>query len=213
MNEVGFHASPPSDEDVISDQSCLQSWYYSQERNNCLVSCLTATKENLDHVLSLSENDFLDFTLIEFISLFYAVEILGSFATKYNDQLMDAIVVQKPADFDLYINSISEKLLRVIAATKGQLANPYLGHLYSLLQQSKIRHAQTQLGPVKAGCFALGRPEYTFMELVPTIISRCTDVSFMGKSSYNRLTSDQMWTELISGTSLDPSFLTMNESS
>lgn len=210
INEVGFHASPPSDEDAMSDQSCLQSWYYSQERNDCLVSCLAATKEYLDQVLSLSDNNFLDFTLIKFIYLIYAVEILGSFATKYNDRMINAIHVQKSTDFDYYIDGLSEKLLRSIAATKGPSANPYLSHLIDLFQRSKVWYAQMQLDPAKVDYCALGRPEYTFMEIMPMLVSRCMDFSIVGKSSCGSPNSDQMWTELMSESSLDPSYITMN---
>jgi hypothetical protein len=133
----------------------------------------------LDHFLALENKEFLEFTLIEYIQLVYAVLILGSFATWSSDQVINALHIRKNANFELYLNRLTDKLVEVGMTTKTSSSNTCLNHLHVLFEQSKVWYTQVMLDPASVGCFRLGRPEYSFMEILPTLISRCVDFSLL----------------------------------
>jgi hypothetical protein len=212
INEVGFHAAPPSDSDKVSGQSCLERWYCSSERGNSLAACLAASKEYLDQALSSTDNEFVDFTMIEFVQLVYAILILGSFATSSNDDMVDSNHMRKSANFESYLDRLSNKLCEAALTTKAPNGNPYLSYIYDLLQQSKVWYNQVILDPSTARWSDSSRHEHTFMTILDTITSRCMDFS-ASKNGVKGSFLDQIWGEMISEAPLDPGFVATNVSS
>ena len=203
VNEVGFHAVQPSEMDVMSSTTTLRSWYYSAARNESLIRCLQATKDYLDRYLRLTPEDIANLSLTDIISLVYAVLILGAFATGACDsQSLDIAHIMQSANLDYYLDSLSEQALQLIAGAKPG-SNNYMSHLYDLMQQSKIWYAQLVKDPTPIGMCLVGRPNFSFMEIIPTIVGRCVDFSGLTTSAISSglsdVSSDEQWTEILSG--------------
>jgi hypothetical protein len=90
INEVGFHASPPSQIELISGQSSLEAWYFSNARNESLIACLQAAKNFLDRFIELTPHQTVDFILSDYLRLVYAVLVLGRFTTGCDCPAFDA---------------------------------------------------------------------------------------------------------------------------
>lgn len=202
VNEIGFHAIKPSEMEVMSSTTALRSWYYSAARNESLIRCLQATKDYLDRYLALTLEDIANLTLTDIISLVYAVLILGAFATGACDsQSLDITHVRQTANLDYYLDSLSDKALQQVSASKPG-SNDYMSHLYELMQQSKIWYAQLVKDPTPIGMCLVGRPNFSFMEIIPTIVGRCVDFSGLTTSAISSglsdVSSDEQWAEMLS---------------
>ncbi len=185
ITEIGFHVSAPADSDPMS----VQTWYYSSQRRKCLLDCLSATKDYLDQVLGISNDDILDFTVTEFLHLIYAVLILCSFAIGCSGQALDASQIR----LEHYLNALSSKLNLVITTSKNDESNEYLSHMEALFQQSKVWYTQIILDPSFKGYSFSG---LSFTKILPTIWARCMDFSVASEGSFT--SSKAMWDDMMS---------------
>jgi hypothetical protein len=83
--------------------------------------------------------------------------------------------------------------------------------LYSLFQQSKVWYSQLAKDPTPIGMCITGRPTFSFMEIIPTIMARCVDFSgtfssgqscsdssAVGGSRLSEVGPDEQWSEMLS---------------
>jgi hypothetical protein len=195
VNEVGFHATKPTEIEVMSNTTNLRSWYYSAARNESLIHCLQATKDYLDRYLSMASDDITNFTMTDFVSLIYAVLLLGAFATGACDsQTLDVAHIKQTANLDYYLDALSDQALQLISESKAG-SNHYTSHLYGLFQQCKVWYSQIAEDPSPIGLCVVGRPSFSVMEAIPTIMARCADFSGL---TLSEVSTDEQWAEMLS---------------
>ncbi|KIX97615.1 uncharacterized protein Z520_06393 [Fonsecaea multimorphosa CBS 102226] len=133
--EIGFHAQPPSAFSVpVSGSS--SSWYDSTTRHNCLLGCLEATREYLDHFLSLPTADILGYTTPDLLRLLYAMLVLGRFSSGVDAPLLDTNLLQTMANLRNYLGSLAAKLRDVLASIHNP-SNHYLVYLCRMFEDPK----------------------------------------------------------------------------
>jgi hypothetical protein len=191
VNEIGFHARSPNPLDMVSGGYTLQAWYYSAARNECMMRCLEASKDYLDRFLSLPSRQIVNFTLPDFIRLVYSMLVLGAFASGLDAPTLDVAHVRQAANLDYYLDSLVDKTGKIIKA--GNIGNccDYMAKLNDLFTQSKVWYGQITNEPSAIGYCILGRADFSFMDIISTIIGRCVD--FSGICSEG---SDEQWTDL-----------------
>jgi hypothetical protein len=182
------------------------SWYFAAARNESLIRCLQATKEYFDRYLLLTSDDLSSLNITDFIPNIYAVLILGAFAAgAYNSPSLDVASIKQTANLDYYLDALSAQALQVLAVSPPG-SNTYMSHVYDLFQQSKIWYAQLAKDPNPVGIIT-GRPTFSFMEIIPTIMARCVDMSKFGSESdissgvdsrLSEIGSDVQWSEMLS---------------
>ncbi|KAK0099941.1 hypothetical protein ONS95_013236 [Cadophora gregata] len=204
VNEVGFHASAPSDSSVLSDLA-LSSWYHSPARNDCLLRCLRASKLYLDTFLSLSDSVISSMVTVDLLQLVYAVLVLGTFASSIDAPSLDQNQVRQSANLDYYLRSISDRYARLICI-QDPLSNSYKHHMNTLFQTSKAWYLQTVTDPSPSG-----PPRFLFNDIIGTITGRCAE--FTVPEPMSEMDSDSQWTELLSewASSVDPSAVSFDE--
>lgn len=183
------------------------SWYFAASRNESLIRCLQATKDYLDRYLSLGFEDLISMNLTDFIPNVYAILVLGAFASgAYHNPSLDATSIRQTANLDYYLDSLSAQALQVLAVSPPG-SNNYMSHVYELFQQSKIWYHQLSKSPAPIG--SAGRPTFSFMEIIPTIMARCVDfsekfgssnseISSGVESRLSEVSSDVQWSEMLS---------------
>ncbi|KIW26095.1 uncharacterized protein PV07_09222 [Cladophialophora immunda] len=173
--EIGFHAHPPPPFSVPTARSS-PSWYLSTTRHNSLLSCLEATREYLDHFLSLSAADILAFTTPDLLRLLYAMLVLGRFSTSVDAPLLDANLLHTMANLRYYLESLTAKF-RDVLATIHNPSDHYLVYLCRMFADSKkwFAPALTSSPAVHEDLFS---PKLTRMNAKPLITGNdcCLDI-------------------------------------
>lgn len=203
VNEVGFHASAPSESTLLSELSG-PSWYHSNARNECLLRCLRASKSYLDTFVALPDSVIAGMVTVELLQLVYAVLILGTFASSVDAPSLDQHQVRQSANLDYYLPSISDRFSRLICV-QDPLSNSYKHHMNTLFQTSKAWYVQTVTDPSPSG-----PPRFLFKDIIGTITGRCAD--FTAAEAMSEVSSEDQWTELLSewASSMDPSALSID---
>ena len=188
------------------------SWYYSTPRNESLIRCLQATKCYLDRYLLLTSEEIANLNMTDYVHIVYAILVLGAFAAgAYDSDTLDSVSIEQTANLDCYLDALSAQALQLLAISEIG-SNNYISHLYSLFQQSKVWYSQLAKDPTTSGMCVTGRPTFSFLEIIPTIMARCVDFSgtfSSGKSSSDssavggasRLSEvgpDDQWSEMLS---------------
>lgn len=206
VNEISLHATKPSETETLSS-----SWYYSSTRNEILIRCLRNTKDYLDRYLLLTTTDMANLNLTDYISLVYAVLVLGAFATGACDsQMLSNADMKATANLDYYLDALSAQALQLLAIAEPG-SNGFVSHIYDLFQQSKVWYVQIVKDPSPIG---MGKPRFSFMDIIPTIMARCVDFSVTfgevksvaseqsgggsGGSGLSEVGSDEQWSEMLS---------------
>jgi hypothetical protein len=205
INEIGLHAVKPSDVSTMST-----SWYYSTTRNDILLRCLQNIKDFMDRYLLLTTTDLSNLTLTDYISLVYAVLGLGAFATGANDaQITSNESMKASANLAYYLDALSAQSLQLLAVSEPG-SNNFVSHIYDLFQQSKIWYNQVLRDP--APIEGSECPNFSFMEIIPTIMARCVDFSVTfasvesevsgeggeGLEGLEVVRGDEQWSEMLS---------------
>jgi hypothetical protein len=207
VNEIGLHASKPSEMETLST-----SWYYSTTRNDIVMRCLKNTKDYLDRYLLLTTADLTNLNLTDYISLIYAVLVLGAYATGVCDsQILNDRDMKAASNLDYYLDALSAQALQLLAISAPG-SNNFISHIYDLFQESKVWYSQKIKDPTPIGLCLTGKPTFSFMEIIPTIMARCVDfsvtfetasgcfvdVSESGGSGLSEVGSDEQWSEMLS---------------
>jgi hypothetical protein len=207
INEIGLHATRPSGVEMMSN-----SWYYSTHRNESLIRCLQATKSYLDRYLLLTSEEIANLNMTDYVHSVYAILVLGAFAAgAYDSDTLDSVSIEQTANLDYYLDALSAQALQLLAISETG-SNNYISHLYSLFQQSKIWYSQLVKDPTTISMCITGRPTFSFMEIIPTIMARCVDFSGTfssgkscsdssavgGGSRLSEVGSDEQWSEMLS---------------
>lgn len=214
VNEVGFHCRAPSEAETMSGTAFLRSWYHSAARNESLIRCLQATKDYLDKWLSLPLNAGMDCNMADFTQLIYVVLVLGTFATKFDSP----ILLQQVSNFEHYLNALSDKIAQLIS-TQSKGSNDYMVHFHALFQQSKIWYSRLRLDSAGLDNSTDSNPDFSFMEMFPTLSRRCVDFCELSSNStstdMSEISSGDLWQDILANweTTLDPSSLAIDGSS
>jgi hypothetical protein len=212
VNEIGLHAAKPSELEPLST-----SWYYSTARNEILIRCLRNTKEYIDRYLLLTPADLASLNLTDYISLVYAVLVLGAFSTgAYDSQILDSADMKATVNLDYYLDALTAQALQLLAVSEPG-SNNFVSHIYHLFQQSKIWYSPIVRDPTPVGLSITGKPTFSFMEIIPRIMVRCVDFSVTfasaksdvslgggggggggGGSGLSEVGSDEQWSEMLS---------------
>lgn len=176
IHEVGLHATPMVESDSLSGViETGRSWYRSTERCESLIRCLQATKEYLDQFLAIRLEFISRVTMPGFLHLIYAVLILGIFATDCDAPQLDGSHIRQIADFENYINSLSNKTRQVIAMTPHvDSTREHMQNLHHLWHSSRIEYQ-----------FNDGR-DLSFMDIFTTIIKRCSSTPILCEEGADR---------------------------
>lgn len=175
INEVGFHASPPSAIELMTGGSSLRSWYYSSARNESLISCLQAAKTYLDRFLELTPRQTIDFTLPDYLRLVYAVLILGRFSTGCDCPVLDTASIRKTANMSYYLDRLTDKTDDMIMlSTEGEVNEAFF-HMRKLWKSSSSWFDDIERDQSRAGECAIGQLGLHFMDILPTVIDKCVD--------------------------------------
>ncbi|KAJ9614190.1 hypothetical protein H2200_002326 [Cladophialophora chaetospira] len=145
--EIGFHASPPSVFDFATTGPSQPSWYASPARQRSLVECLEATTTYLNHFLSLSSAEVLNFTTPDLLRLLYAVLILGRFSAGLDAPWPDASVFRASAKFGEYLTALVGKFRNTLA----EIHNPpdhYLVYLGRMFEDSRRCYSSATAGAI-----------------------------------------------------------------
>jgi hypothetical protein len=197
--EVGFHAKAPPDVDLFASQPPLGLWYYSTARSETMIKCLKYCKDFLDYILSLPSVALVDFGIPDFLSFVYAFLVLGAFATKIDSPSLDEAQIRRTANFQWYTEQLGIKVMDVITITPKQGSNDYLGGLHALLENSKSWQVQLTTDPSYLGYRIVGRAEFGFMDILPTVLERCCDYTATKMMPQPGLCSNEKWEEILSG--------------
>lgn len=203
INEIGFHANKTSELETSSIAS-RRSWYYSISRNEILIRCLQASRDYLDRYLLLTPEDQCSFTMIEFMNLVYVVLLLGDFATGICDSpSLDVAYIKETVNLEYYLDALSGQVYYVVSC--AQLGTGYyLNDLAYFLQKSKDWYNRVTADPVGVGQGAVGPVSFSFMEILPMIVSRCHD-PFEMTSDVSTVSPDEQWVEMLSSWAIVPS--------
>ena len=205
INEVGFHASPPTTLELMTGGSTLRAWYHSSARNDSLIACLQAAKNYLDRFIELSPRQTIGFTIPDYLRLVYAVLILGRFTTGCDCPVLDSSSIRKTANLSYYLDRLIDKADDLITlSTDGGINNTFF-HIRKLWKHSKNWVDEIANDPACARDCAIGQAELNFMEILPSAIGTCVD--FSGTKG-----SNDQWTDTLCEWpgSLDPSVISMN---
>ena len=176
LNEVGFHAKSPSSIEIMTPSH--HAWYNSSLRSEILISSLQASKDYLDHFISLPSDTFYRMTITDLLHLIYAVLVLGRFVTGCDAPILDVAKARKAANMEYYLNSLISLLDPLIipadAKPEGELVS-FVWHIRRIFKQTKVWHNQILADPLD-GTFPPVR-EISFMEILPSVIGRCVDFS------------------------------------
>jgi hypothetical protein len=190
INEVGFHASPPSALELMTGGSTLRPWYHSNARNDSLIACLQAAKAYLDRFIELSPCQTMYFILPDYLRLVYAVLILGRFTTGCDCPVLDASSIRKTANVGYYLDKLIDKVDEsLVLASDGDINEAFL-HMRKLWKKSKDWFDEIAKDPACARDCAIGQGELSFMNILPSEIGRCVD--FSGTKGY-----DDRWTDML----------------
>ena len=189
--EVGFHASPPSQLELMSGQSSPNAWYFSSTRSESLIACLQASKNYLNRFIELTPRQTIDFILPDYLRLVYAVLILGRFVTRCDSPVLDASYVRKTANMGYYLEKLIGRANDLIMLSpEGDVKDTFY-HMRKLWEQIKEWFDEIMIDPACARECELGQPELNFMDILPSSIGKCVDVSrTIG-------TCDERWTDML----------------
>jgi len=201
MNEVGFHASVPSPRELMSGNSS-QTWYYSAARNEILIACLQSTKSYLDYFLTLSSSELFNFTIPDFLRLIYAILILSRFTSGCDAPTLDVGYMRKTANLGYYLDSLIFKTDSLITHDGAKERQDCIYLVRSLFQGSKLWYNRV-IGETASAAFGETEiPELSFMDILPSILGRCVDLSGteMGRCG---MANDKEWLDLWSPDEVD----------
>jgi hypothetical protein len=209
---VGFHAKAPPEINLFARQPPLGLWYYSTACCETMIKCLQSCKDVLDYILSLPSIALVDFGIPEYLNLVYAFLVLGAFATKFDAPTLDDAQIKRIANFQWYAERLGIKVMDIITITPKQGINDYLGSLHALIERSKSWHIQFTMDPCSVGYCVVGRADFGFMDILPTVLERCCDYSATKTMPQPKTGSDEQWEEILSGwtSSLDPSTMSVS---
>jgi hypothetical protein len=205
VNEVGFHASPPTTLELMTGGSTLRDWYHSSARNDSLIACLQAAKNYLDRFIELSPGQTISFTNLDYLRLVYAVLILGRFTTGCHCPVLDSSSIRKTANLGYYLDRLIDKADDlIILSTDGGINNTFF-HIRKLWKHSKNWCDEIVNDPTCARDRTIGQAELNFMEILPSTIGSCVDFS------ETKGCNDQ-WTDMLCEWpgGLDPSVISVN---
>jgi len=201
VNEIGLRATKPPDTEMLSN-----SWYYSAPRNESMIRCLQNTKAYLDQYILLSSDELSNLNMTDYISLVYAILVLGAFGTgAFDSQTLDMSQMKQTANLDYYLDALSAQALQLLAVSEPG-SNNFVSHIYDLFQSTKVWNAKMVRDPTPTDLF-VGCPTFSFMEIIPTVIARCvdfsvnfskSDVSSVVESGLSEVGSDEQWSEMLS---------------
>jgi hypothetical protein len=122
----------------------------------------------------LPSQELLSFTLYDFVRLIYVVLVLGRFSSGCGSPTLDPGFMRESANFEHYIVQLICMTEPLIEFSEGEERVDYMWHVRRLFQASKAC-----LDRVSSDIFSLGttEPELAFMEIFPSIIGRCVDLS------------------------------------
>lgn len=199
--EVGFHASPPSPLELLSDdsnQANSASWYSSLLRNEVLINCLNAAKVYMNRCISLSSQELRNFTVSDYIRLVYIFLILGRFTTSIADDApsLDAEEIRKSVDIEYYHNALMVKLEGMLSySPDGQVQNDYISRFAMFFRGFKKWCPKLKPGctpPIlDGGC--IGFSEMSFHQQLPAVFSHCVEPSVVEKQT----AQDELWTDIM----------------
>lgn len=176
INEIGLYASLPGSNAVPLTES---SGNDSLERYQTLIRCLNATREYLDRFLMISPDYIVHASNSEFLNLIYAVLVLGSISTGSYLSQLDPTHIRVMADFESYITALSHKTIQAIATTcQSDITHGHLKNLDHFWQRSKRWYEQSIM-IIKAGCRPIGNRKFSFMDIISTVIKRCSTSYFV----------------------------------
>lgn len=172
IDEIGLHAELPSEKERKSIAFTERSWYSSAARTESLIRCLQASKNYLDTFLLLSNEAYLQFTLVDYLGLVHTMFLLGSLATSRDLGNIDTSQLRQVANFEYYMNALSTKTAQTIASSRTIGGNMYMSSINGLFLQSKAWYLQVLSDPNPAG-FRDGKMDFSFMEIMKAILLRC----------------------------------------
>ena len=205
LNEIGFHASPPLPLALISEQSYLQSWYHAPARNDRLIGCLKAAVEYSDNLLSLSFEDLLCFTMLDFVRLIYATSVLCRFTTGIDAPSLDAAFAHRTANLGFYLDGLSNKFSCLVGANHDPDRKSYLWHMMRLFEKSKNQYNQIINDPCNVDFSLLFAPELSFLHVPPATVDCSAETFGTDETCLD-------WTEVFSESPsvLDPSVMSID---
>jgi hypothetical protein len=176
----------------MSGQSSLKAWYFSPVRNENLIACLQASKNYLDRFIELTPHQTLDFIFPDHLRLVYVVLVLGRFTTGCDCPVFDASYVRKTANMGYYLDKLIEKADDLIMMCPDRDVNDFSYHLRTLWKQSKQWFDEIVVDPGAGRQCAIGQPELSFMDLLPSTIEKCVDLSGVNSKS-----CEERWTDML----------------
>ncbi|TAQ88277.1 hypothetical protein B7494_g3380 [Chlorociboria aeruginascens] len=191
MNEIGFHAVPPSPMDMMPGQSSRHSWYSSVARTEALIRCQDATRDYMDRFLSLPSHELRHFLVTDFIRLVYSVLVLGKFTTGCDAPSLNAAHTRKSANLGNYLDALITKLGGTGAYTSNPLERDCFTHLGMFFRRCKAWYTESLMDPFVSEDTILGCAELSFMEILPTQTKNRIDLA--NKDIFPELN----WTDLI----------------
>ena len=177
IHEVGFHASPPSPHDLVTDQANPNAWYFSSARSESLIFCLQAAQTYLDHFIKLTPRQTSDFILPGHLRLVYAVLILGRFTTGCDCPVLDTAYVRETAKMSWYLDKLLEEADEGSKSICGTDANDMFSHLRKLWQYSKQWLAKISIDPAVVTECETRKPGLYFMDILSSAGEKCVEPS------------------------------------